>query len=635
MRVALTVALIAGAIITFAVFNANKRGTADSREETAAQASPEASTSEESAPSQSPTPEPDAQSTDSGARITFEETSLDFGSVAHGAVVTSRFKFRNDGTAPLEILSVKASCGCTAAMPSKKRFEPGESGEIEARFDTARKTVRGTSQRFVNSVMVRANAGSDDPSNQSQPGLVRLLMRGEVVSYFSIVPPSGALLRATSSGGDAAPAIVRVIPADQSEEALAGLQLDGVPDGVTVEGPTIVEVDDKKGIELKVAIADTAPVGPIREKIRVKTGNEEHPEVLVPVRGYVPPPVRAQPTRLVITHAAVSRPTVVQLISSTNEQLRVVRTRVIPDVGDPPPLVLSEPKVEDGGKRLVVSVGIESGAALAHGATGRVQFLLDSDRQPLVELPYRMYDTNRSREGYQIQQELKLRVSPMQLTLGDIQPGTMRQAIITLTDLEGGRLQVRNLKGEPEDLLKASLEPMPEDGRIARVRVAVSSTRVGVIDGKIRLQPLKGSDHTMEIPLSARVLSRISAAPQAVRIPKGEKTAEIVLSHANDLAFHVSEISGQDGLPITATALPGENGTVTVRIELVDLPQPRDVVGDITIKTDLAGEQPLIVPLFTAGAGATPAAAPEAAPELESTPGPESAPTPAAGSEGQ
>ena len=48
---------------------------------------------------------------------------------------TATFAFKNKGDAAVEIKEVNSSCGCTTALPSKRIFEPGESGEISATFD--------------------------------------------------------------------------------------------------------------------------------------------------------------------------------------------------------------------------------------------------------------------------------------------------------------------------------------------------------------------------------------------------------------------------------------------------------------------------------------------------------------------
>jgi hypothetical protein len=51
--------------------------------------------------------------------------------------VTARYRFTNIGAAPVSILDVRPSCGCTTATLAKKEYAPGESGEIEAKLNFA------------------------------------------------------------------------------------------------------------------------------------------------------------------------------------------------------------------------------------------------------------------------------------------------------------------------------------------------------------------------------------------------------------------------------------------------------------------------------------------------------------------
>ncbi len=83
----------------------------------------------------------------SGAKMTFNSKEVDYGTITQGANGVRKFPFINDGTEPLIIQSAKGSCGCTVPRYPKEPILPGESAEIEVRYDTKRigpftKTVR-------------------------------------------------------------------------------------------------------------------------------------------------------------------------------------------------------------------------------------------------------------------------------------------------------------------------------------------------------------------------------------------------------------------------------------------------------------------------------------------------------------
>ncbi len=79
----------------------------------------------------------------------FEERSYDFGVVARGSTVSHRFKVTNIYDVPVHIASVRTTCGCTAASPSKTTLEPGESAYIEASMDTVRFVHRKDSNLII------------------------------------------------------------------------------------------------------------------------------------------------------------------------------------------------------------------------------------------------------------------------------------------------------------------------------------------------------------------------------------------------------------------------------------------------------------------------------------------------------
>jgi hypothetical protein len=70
-------------------------------------------------------------------KITAKSTHYDFGTVTEGQVVTTNFEISNTGSADLEIQQVRASCGCTAAQPTKKLLKPGERTTIKVEFNSS------------------------------------------------------------------------------------------------------------------------------------------------------------------------------------------------------------------------------------------------------------------------------------------------------------------------------------------------------------------------------------------------------------------------------------------------------------------------------------------------------------------
>src|SRR5574344_1664057 len=71
-----------------------------------------------------------------GAKIVFEKTSYDYGTIAAGDNGEVIFKFKNEGSAPLIINNVTSSCGCTKPKWTTQPIEAGKGGEIKVTYNT-------------------------------------------------------------------------------------------------------------------------------------------------------------------------------------------------------------------------------------------------------------------------------------------------------------------------------------------------------------------------------------------------------------------------------------------------------------------------------------------------------------------
>ena len=96
----------------------------------------------------------------SKAVLTLASDVVDYGTIDQGAEPLRLAKFTNTGTEPLIISGAKGSCGCTVPNWPKDPIMPGESANIEIRYDTKRvgainKTVTVTSNDAVGKHTIR------------------------------------------------------------------------------------------------------------------------------------------------------------------------------------------------------------------------------------------------------------------------------------------------------------------------------------------------------------------------------------------------------------------------------------------------------------------------------------------------
>ncbi len=69
--------------------------------------------------------------------ISLKETEYDFGKIPQGKPVTHVFLFTNNGTIPLALDNVQASCGCTTPEWTKDPVAAGATSQINVGYNAA------------------------------------------------------------------------------------------------------------------------------------------------------------------------------------------------------------------------------------------------------------------------------------------------------------------------------------------------------------------------------------------------------------------------------------------------------------------------------------------------------------------
>lgn len=102
----------------------------------------------------------------SAQTISFDKTTIDYGTIPVNADGNRVFTFKNTGDKPLILSNVQPGCGCTASEWPKEPIMPGKSAQIKVHYNTA------SAMPFKKSIDVFSN----DPVN----GRVVLYIQGTV-----------------------------------------------------------------------------------------------------------------------------------------------------------------------------------------------------------------------------------------------------------------------------------------------------------------------------------------------------------------------------------------------------------------------------------------------------------------------
>jgi hypothetical protein len=76
----------------------------------------------------------------SAPKLSFVETSHNFGIIRSGQMVSHTFEFENTGEEPLVLTKVETTCGCTATQWTREPLQAGQKGQITVTFDSTGKT---------------------------------------------------------------------------------------------------------------------------------------------------------------------------------------------------------------------------------------------------------------------------------------------------------------------------------------------------------------------------------------------------------------------------------------------------------------------------------------------------------------
>jgi hypothetical protein len=116
-----------------------------------------------------------------GPNIKFEKDVYDFGKIDKGQVAKYKFVYKNTGDEPLILTNVRASCGCTTPTWSKEPIMPGQTGFVEAAYNS--NVGHGT---FAKSITIQTNIPEKS---------VVLFIKGEVIENPADDPAKKTPLR--------------------------------------------------------------------------------------------------------------------------------------------------------------------------------------------------------------------------------------------------------------------------------------------------------------------------------------------------------------------------------------------------------------------------------------------------------
>ncbi len=216
-------------------------------------------------------------------RLKLSTNVWDFGTKWYGEPCSTEVTISNIGNAPLEILRVRRSCGCTVAQPQKRKLAPGESVSMKITYNT-RKNRKNVSQTIT--------LETNDPTQPRVP----IRIKGVVQHLFDAKPGNRVVFGRLERESD----VKQVIELHNNMKEPVYLKLKAGCE----TGPFDVKfetIEDGVAYRLTVATRPPLKIGANVAEVELETGLERFPTMLIPISAYVAPRVAVMPTRLFVT----------------------------------------------------------------------------------------------------------------------------------------------------------------------------------------------------------------------------------------------------------------------------------------------------------------------------------------------
>ncbi|MCA9303460.1 MAG: DUF1573 domain-containing protein [Phycisphaerales bacterium] len=225
-------------------------------------------------------------------RLVFANTTLETGVVLDSESPELNFTFRNLGSGPLEIVNVKAACGCTATDLEKTVYAPGESGVLHVVFDP--KGKRGAVARNI-------TITTDQKEDAVQTLIVRSFVKPQVViepmqiAFTPVEKGSSSTRDVHVQGRFEGFKVTRVTTTDPSVFGIEVIENGTVKDGEDTLYDWII----------RVTISEDAKPENYRTELTVRTNDEEKSIFPVPVVGRVLGDLQLTPVRMTLGRLTV------------------------------------------------------------------------------------------------------------------------------------------------------------------------------------------------------------------------------------------------------------------------------------------------------------------------------------------
>ncbi len=306
----------------------------------------------------------DSSTSAQSPEIFFENPHFDFGKAYKGDKVEHVYKFANRGKATLEIIKVKPSCGCTAAVLSNKTVLPGETGEIKATFKTV--SYNGKVKKTI-SVL------SNDPNTPNH----KLTISGEVIEEISFKPKN---INFGSFRADNKPDIT--VKASVKSQSGPDFKIVKVTASKPFVGTSVTE-DQKGEYTVTATLKNHHEIGRFSGKIFLETNSTKQPKASIIFYGVVEGDITINQKRIYYGTVPEGREITKKLFVKINESnVRILSTKIIPDYLS----VEADERYEQRNPHCLLEIKLHKDAPIGK-INGLLEIQTNSKKMSVIKIP--------------------------------------------------------------------------------------------------------------------------------------------------------------------------------------------------------------------------------------------------------
>lgn len=224
-----------------------------------------------------------------GPSLQVADSNHNFGKIAQGTAVRYEFILRNTGDAPLEIIEVRPSCGCTTAGDWPRTIKPGESGKLPIRMETA---------QFAGAITKTITLTTNDPS---RPQTV-LEIKADIWTPVKISTPV-LVFPALTDPNQVVSRSVMILNQVDGRLRVTDLKIDN-----PIFNAELNETVPGREFELVVSTIPPSSEGTQTARITMKTSNDRMPELMVQAVATLLPSIQVAPTEIILPTTILTAP---------------------------------------------------------------------------------------------------------------------------------------------------------------------------------------------------------------------------------------------------------------------------------------------------------------------------------------